>query len=237
MLAVDDTADMPMSGSSSTSFSSMISNATSITLMNSSSSSSCFDELLKEVPVIPVPKPRIKTISADSINYTAQKCITNSNAPKSQGTPHQVDSVQYWKHPKDIRHPGHSAPITSTTTATINGTLHFSYLKPKRDVDVPSEKTGINVLELNADIEPIVIAYDKDAQANMDALEIARGVQYEIARGVTQGWWKWSDVTLDSLSRLKGSNVEKAGTVSDVLGSGQMTTNMSQSILKTLNTI
>lgn len=40
--------------------------------------------------------------------------------------------------------------------------------------------------------------------------QIAWGVQYEIAYGVTRGSWQWTDVTEKKLDELKGSNACKA---------------------------
>lgn len=45
-----------------------------------------------------------------------------------------------------------------------------------------------------ADNGYFVIAHDGIAQKFMDANKLPWGVQYELARGVTKGMWKWDDV-------------------------------------------
>ena len=63
-----------------------------------------------------------------------------------------------------------------------------------------------------------IIAHDFDVQKLFDGLHIAWGVQYEIARGITDGRWTWKDVTADKLEKLKGQkNVEQAYRVPAVI--------------------
>lgn len=68
------------------------------------------------------------------------------------------------------------------------------------------EKDGVNI-----------IAHDRGVQVLMDKMNIAWGTQYEIARGVSDGRWNWSDVTPQKLKRLRGNNLEVASTVEAVL--------------------
>jgi hypothetical protein len=51
----------------------------------------------------------------------------------------------------------------------------------------------------------------------MDSMRIPWGVQWEIARGVLNGHWKWSEVTPSKLDLLKGSNAEAAPKVAHVM--------------------
>ena len=67
---------------------------------------------------------------------------------------------------------------------------------------------------------PIVIAHDKDVQALLDHYRIAKGVQFEIARGVTEGRWKWSDITKSVLRDLRGTNFEAGSKLSEAIGKG-----------------
>lgn len=62
-----------------------------------------------------------------------------------------------------------------------------------------------------------VIAHSKSVQRRMDELGICWGVQYELARGETRGWWKWSDVSLEKLEELRGTNASSAGRVFSVM--------------------
>lgn len=63
-----------------------------------------------------------------------------------------------------------------------------------------------------------IIAHDTDVQKLFDGLHIAWGVQYEIARGITDGRWTWEDVTADKLEKLKGpKNAQQAYRVPAVI--------------------
>ncbi|KAI0640255.1 RNA dependent RNA polymerase-domain-containing protein [Trametes polyzona] len=62
-----------------------------------------------------------------------------------------------------------------------------------------------------------IIAHSARPQALMDNMGIEWGVQYEIARGVSRGWWTWDDVTEARLKELRGQNEEAARKVPQVL--------------------
>ena len=66
--------------------------------------------------------------------------------------------------------------------------------------------------------EPIFLAHNREVQALMDGHNIARGVQVELARGVTQGWWGWNEITPTVLEQLRGSNAEVANKISTIIG-------------------
>lgn len=62
-----------------------------------------------------------------------------------------------------------------------------------------------------------IIAHCPEVQQLLDSRNIAWGVQYEIARGVSCGSWTWKDVTLDKVQSLQGTNVEAATMVANVM--------------------
>lgn len=62
-----------------------------------------------------------------------------------------------------------------------------------------------------------IIAHDSRVQAEMDLRKNSWGVQYEIARGVSNGHFTWSDVTPEKLDLLKGPTAEAAPKVYDVI--------------------
>ena len=51
----------------------------------------------------------------------------------------------------------------------------------------------------------------------MDQYNLAWGTQYEIARGVCDGRWKWEDVTEGVVAGLGGNNQNSAGQVPAVI--------------------
>ncbi|THH01293.1 hypothetical protein EW026_g1385 [Hermanssonia centrifuga] len=63
-----------------------------------------------------------------------------------------------------------------------------------------------------------VIAHDATKQQLMDNYGLSWGTQYEIARGITNGWWAWEDVTGPKMSELKDTNQRSAPKVADVMG-------------------
>lgn len=56
----------------------------------------------------------------------------------------------------------------------------------------------------------------------MDELGICWGVQYELARGETRGWWGWSDVSPEKLEELRGTNALSAAKVFAVMKGGSV---------------
>jgi len=68
------------------------------------------------------------------------------------------------------------------------------------------------------DLGAIVIAHNEEAQKILDDNELAWGVQYELARGVSAGLWEWEAIGA-SVHRLKGTNVEAAFKVERIMKS------------------
>lgn len=66
-----------------------------------------------------------------------------------------------------------------------------------------------------------MVAYDPTAQQLMDGFDIAWGTQYEIARGVSDGRWRWADVTAAKLRQLVGKNQDTAHRVASVFSGKQ----------------
>lgn len=86
------------------------------------------------------------------------------------------------------------------------------------------DETGIG-------IQQFVIAHDSRVQALFDKHEIARGVQYEIVRGITHGWWDWDYIVEGKIKALKGSNYDKAPTVSNIINSGGQGDSLTPSVI------
>jgi hypothetical protein len=62
-----------------------------------------------------------------------------------------------------------------------------------------------------------IISHNQRVQARMDKLNIAWGVQYEVARGVCEGRWDWNHLTDDMLGQLTGNNSRIAPRVSSII--------------------
>ena len=67
------------------------------------------------------------------------------------------------------------------------------------------------------DLPVYIVAHDCEVQKLMDARRICWGAQWNIALGVSNGLWDWSDITASKLDLLQGSNVEAAWKVSSVI--------------------
>lgn len=65
-------------------------------------------------------------------------------------------------------------------------------------------------------LEPYVVAHSAEVQPSLDGLQIARGVQWELVRGVTSGDWTWDDVGL-KIDQLKGNNESVAPAVRSIM--------------------
>ena len=66
-------------------------------------------------------------------------------------------------------------------------------------------------------LSPVLLVHNEEAQARMDDLRLPWGVQYELARGVGNGWWTWDQVVRADLNRLKGPNNNAAARVAQVI--------------------
>lgn len=73
--------------------------------------------------------------------------------------------------------------------------------------------------EYGVALEVATIAYCAETQKVMDEKQIAWGVQYELARGVTQNKWDWSTVR-EKLDQLVGNNAQVARKVRRVMLGG-----------------
>ncbi|PIL31169.1 RNA-dependent RNA polymerase [Ganoderma sinense ZZ0214-1] len=91
----------------------------------------------------------------------------------------------------------------------------------KLKVALPPPKAVVNPLaDSESSPPPIhILAHSKEAQELFDAIPLSWGVQYEIARGVSQGAWSWETVVQSesALRSLRGPNAN-ASRVSQVLG-------------------
>lgn len=86
--------------------------------------------------------------------------------------------------------------------------------------DIPASITSFFHGVLGSDLRPIVIAHSLESQQLMDDLNLAWGVQYEFARGVTLGYWSWEDVgrvLREQPQTFTGLNVEAAPKVGAVM--------------------
>ncbi|KAH8119803.1 RNA dependent RNA polymerase-domain-containing protein [Phellopilus nigrolimitatus] len=156
--------------------------------------------------------------------FLRQKHIVESPTVITAISSHARESKQLRPIP---RNPGRGAAVTNTSAVTANGIVHSS--TPKANVapstssasssQLPVNPQPVKIHEVDLNRHRFLIAHDKRAQALMDKYRIAKGVQFEIARGVTQQWWDWDDVTEGKIKALTGSNLEKAGEVANVIGS------------------
>ncbi|KAL5521270.1 hypothetical protein ACEPAG_9193 [Sanghuangporus baumii] len=67
---------------------------------------------------------------------------------------------------------------------------------------------------------PIIIAHNERKQRLLDGKGITKGVQFEIARGISHGWWTWDDITDEVDNSLHGTISEKARKVAQIIGKG-----------------
>lgn len=53
----------------------------------------------------------------------------------------------------------------------------------------------------------VLIAHDRSVQAWMDEAKLSWSKQYELARGVSDGRWKWADITPAKIRRLSSTAI------------------------------
>ncbi|KAF8079235.1 RNA dependent RNA polymerase-domain-containing protein [Lyophyllum atratum] len=69
---------------------------------------------------------------------------------------------------------------------------------------------------LGVDLTPSIIAHNAEVQSLLDKADIAWGVQYEIARGISREYWTWADVK-PKVEKLRGLNQDVAYKVSSIM--------------------
>ncbi|KAJ7157370.1 RNA dependent RNA polymerase-domain-containing protein [Mycena filopes] len=65
-------------------------------------------------------------------------------------------------------------------------------------------------------LEPFIVCHSHEVQPDLDSLQIARGVQWELVRGVTANEWTWDDVR-PKLRLLQGTNEKIAPAVRSIM--------------------
>ncbi|KAJ7696807.1 RNA dependent RNA polymerase-domain-containing protein [Mycena rosella] len=68
-------------------------------------------------------------------------------------------------------------------------------------------------------LQSYVVAHSADVQPKLDRLKIARGVQWELVRGIQSGLWSWADVKA-KLGNLQGANADVAPRVNAIMLGG-----------------
>ncbi|KAG5340191.1 hypothetical protein C0989_002655 [Termitomyces sp. Mn162] len=132
---------------------------------------------------------------------------TRSSAPSTNTKPLVV---------KDIFNPD----VPSSSSSQRNNGWGTSVAQPFQLAPTPPDDDAVLknffASSLGQDLDPYIIAHDKEIVDLMDNNKISWGVQYEIARGVTQGNWSWADVKA-KIPQLHGSNSETAWKVRSII--------------------
>lgn len=139
--------------------------------------------------------------------------------------------------PRNMRDPGHGTATSAISVAIDNDGMLEALENSRADgIMQPGGDVGARINEAheastgasttsegftgNSDEHrgtPIIIAHSRHKQRLLDNKGVAKGVQFEIARGITHGWWTWDDITDSVADQLRGSNFEKAGKVAQIV--------------------
>ncbi|THH11616.1 hypothetical protein EW145_g546 [Phellinidium pouzarii] len=176
------------------------------------------------------PQSRHINITAPGSPFFQRKHIVESPTCDTIIASHARESRQPRPIPRSLCNPGRSPAVTGTSVVTTTGILHST--ATTNSASVSTSPTRTNTLN-ESQLAPFIIAHDKQVQALFDKYVISKGVQFEIARGVTQHWWTWSDITEDKIRQLTGSNAEKAGKVMNIIGTGNPKQTLSPSVIAT----
>jgi hypothetical protein len=106
----------------------------------------------------------------------------------------------------------HNAPPSEPNPIHQRTPRRQAKLKPSLKALPPPIEHG-----LNSPPGFVYIAHDDLVQRLIESRQLAWGVQWEIARGITDGHWTWEDVTPEKLDKLRGTNTEAAWKVDGII--------------------
>ena len=148
---------------------------------------------------------------------SASSSMSSIEAPSSSQRNPKASNFDT-ERPAVVRDVFHPAPNTKITPK-------FSRSLPPLPATQSQDKHAIpqTVLEFasspfGTDLEEMIIAHSENLQKLLDDNEIAWGVQYELARGVSAGLWEWDQIK-DRVHRLKGTNAQAAVKVERIMKS------------------
>jgi RNA-dependent RNA polymerase len=117
----------------------------------------------------------------------------------------------------------HVSPSTSRPPLHRQADVQLAPGGYSTSTEPPPEPAALDLSFLDVvsggDLPFYIVAHNCEVQKLMDARRICWGAQWNIALGVSNGLWGWSDVTASKLDLLQGSNVEAAWKVSSVIRS------------------
>lgn len=150
--------------------------------------------------------PRLKNITGNSTGASGTKL--KRPAPESRSPPAKMPRLDT----------GSGRDASSRNTPVPRGNIRASEIKPL------SRGSASNVFALQylfhgyhgRDLEPFVVSHSAEVQPMLDSLQIARGVQWELVRGIKMGAWTWDDVKL-KIEELKGVNSTVAPAVRNIM--------------------
>ncbi|KAJ7646908.1 RNA dependent RNA polymerase-domain-containing protein [Roridomyces roridus] len=110
-----------------------------------------------------------------------------------------------------------SAPVTSssvkaTKPLTSNSTAPPGALAAGKPFSLARMFHGLHGRQL----KPFVISHSDEVQKLFDDKEIARGVQWELVRGILMGRWDWEAVK-DKVGNLAGTNAKVAPRIDEIM--------------------
>jgi hypothetical protein len=154
------------------------------------------------------PRSSSSTPSSKVLSARNTPVVQKERAPgsRSQGTTPGATSA----HPSG-RTPASPIRIEHDLDSVITSSPHI----PLRISTTAHPKPLGYIPELAAPLGYVPIASNDRVQRYLDYRGIAWGVQWQIARGISQGEWKWEDVTVSKLHKLEGLNAEAAPKVEE----------------------
>ncbi|KAJ3558083.1 hypothetical protein NM688_g1122 [Phlebia brevispora] len=137
---------------------------------------------------------------------SSQCYASTAQTPVTPTSPNFLEGHKAGKKPLD-----RAETMPNVSTSFDSPPSPISRSKSMNDVDEPRAPPVVPSFDLSPDPDGIVcIAHERSVQAKMDRLRVSWGAQYEIARGVCNGWWTWEEVTDVFLERLKEANNQQS---------------------------
>lgn len=144
---------------------------------------------------------------------SSRSSSTSSSIDVQMANNLRLESPQRPSRPSDARNVGVKRPITHAESFSINPT---KVRRTGSGVACAGSSPASQTLDADT-LDPYIIAHDQYIQSLLDKKRVPWGTIFELARGVTNGSWLWSDVTGERVDQLCGTNAETAPRVSNVM--------------------
>ena len=168
-------------------------------------------------------RPRVNPMPKDSKSSVCKKTprheiIDLTNSDEDIPASNNISTVR----PSEKKRLSNHAPVNGKLrdgTLTPISTKVVASPMPHRNTE--AEARSVAAVGPEKETQPFLLVHDEKAQAILDKHVIARGIQFEIVRGISQGLWGWDCISEANAMKLRGRNSEVAPLLSQIINSGK----------------